>query len=196
MWQFLNANAGAIQAVGSIVTAAVTVALVIVTWRYVHLTQRMADVARQQLVFHEEAEAEKWRELNAHTKLLRALLAALPPTTRRPEALARQAVSWEASDVARLQRLAARLDRTAGERAATVVAAMTWLGERLREIKEIEDGEKYDWSAFPWDRWEREITVATRNLDAIAGTVAHRLKAVPASRPSRGDMNPDTGDGP
>jgi hypothetical protein len=184
MWPFLNANAGAIQALASMVTAAVTVALVVVTWRYVHLAQRMADVARQELVFHEEAEAEKWRELNAQTKLLRVLLAGLPPATRRPDALARHAASWEASDVARLQRLAARLDRTAGEQAASVVASMTWLSERLREIKDIDDSKRYDWDAFPWDRWERELKTATHNLDAIASAVRRRLKGLPSTRPT------------
>ncbi len=175
MWDFLNGNAGAIQAIASLVTAAVTVALVAVTWRYVHLTGRMAEAARAELMFHEEEEAEKWRELNAQTRLVRALLSTLPVDDRRPEALVRQAVSWDQADVARLQRLAARLDRSAGERAAAVVTSMTWLGERLREIKSADPGDEYNWAEFPWSRWTHEIATARSGLDVIAAAVTRKL---------------------
>ncbi len=177
IWGFFNANAAAIQAMASIVTAAVTVALVVVTWRYVHLSARIAEAARAELLFHEEEEAEKWRELNAQTRLIRALLSTLPAEDRGADALARQAVSWDQADVARLQRLAARLDRSAGERAATVVTAMTWLAERVREIKSADPESGYNWAEFPWARWTREIATARSGLDAIAATVNRKLAA-------------------
>jgi hypothetical protein len=45
---FLRANAAAIQALGAIVTKAVTIALVAITWRYVALTQGLAVATEEQ----------------------------------------------------------------------------------------------------------------------------------------------------
>ncbi len=182
MWDFLNANAGAIQAVAALVSALVTVVLVYITWRYVRLTQRLAEAASAEMSFHEEAEAEKWRELNAYTKLIRSLISGLPAAEQGAVRIMRQAPSWEPGDVMRLQRLAARLDRRAGERAAAVVTAMTWLGERLHEVKTADPDAASDWSRFPWGRWRQEIERATRGLDAIAAAVTERLKNLPPTK--------------
>ncbi len=182
MWHFLNSNAGAIQAMAALTTSLVTVVLVAITWQYVRLTQRLAEAATVEMVVHEEAEAEKWRELNAYTKLIRGLLSGLPPDREGAQRAMRQATSWEPGDVMRLQRLAARLDRRAGERAASIAAAMTWLGERVREVKNTDPDGPYDWSAFPWDRWRKEIDTARRALDDIASTVTRKLREVPSTR--------------
>ncbi len=187
MWDFLNANAGGIQAIAALVTALVTMVLALITWQYVRLTQRLAEAASAEMTFHEEAEAEKWRELNAYTKLVRGMLSALPVAPGASEAAERgmrQAASWETGDVMRLQRLAARLDRRAGERAAAVVTSMTWLGERLRDVKSSNPAEQYDWSKFPWSRWRKETQTARAGLDAIADTVTRRLSVLPQAKPS------------
>jgi hypothetical protein len=185
MWTFLNANAGGIQAIAALVTAVVTMVLALTTWQYVRLTQRLAEAASAEMTFREEAEAEKWRELHAYTKLVRGMLAALPAASSRSEAddhAMRQAASWETGDVMRLQRLAARLDRRAGERAAVVVNSMTWLGERLREVKGAGPAEAYDWSKFPWSRWRQEMDAARTGLDTISATVARRLRRMPQAK--------------
>ncbi len=188
MWHLLNSNAAAIQAVAALTTSLVTVVLVFITWRYVRLTQRLAEAASAEMSFHEEAEAEKWRELNAYTKLIRGLIAGLPTGEAGAGRVMRQAASWEPGDLARLQRLAARLDRRTGERAAAVVTSMTWLGERLRDAK-ADDAEDHDWSKFPWDRWRRELQTARDGLDAIASTVGQRLADLPQTKgaPGPGD---------
>ncbi len=186
MWHFLNANAGAIQAMASLATSIVTLVLVFITWRYVRLTGRLAEAATAEMVFREEAGAEKWRELNAHTKLIRGMLSGLPVTEQDADRRMRQVTSWEPADVMRLQRLAARLDRGAGERAAAVVAAMTWLGERVREVKNSDPEAGYDWAAFPWSRWRKETETATRGLDDIASGVTRRLRELPPTRTSPG----------
>ncbi len=182
MWHFLNSNAGAIQAMAALVTALVTMMLALVTWQYVRLTQRLAEAASAEMTFHEEAEAEKWRELDGYTKLIRDLLSGLPGGPDDADRRMRQAASWEPGDLMRLQRLAARLDRRAGERAAAVVTAMTWLGERLREVKGVDPAAEYDWSKFPWDRWRKEGEAARASLDLIAANVARRLRDLPAAR--------------
>ncbi len=186
MWQFLNANAGAIQAIAALTTSLVTVVLVFITWRYVRLTRRLAEAASVQMSFHQEAEAEKWRELNAYTKLIRGLISALPEREQDPDRAMRQAASWEPGDVKRLQRLAARLDRRAGERAAAIVAAMTWLGERVREVKETGSADQYDWAKFPWGRWRKELSTAREGLDAIASTVNRELADLPQTKGAPG----------
>lgn len=186
MWHFLNSNAGAIQAIAALTTSLVTVVLVFITWRYVRLTRRLAEAASAEMSFHEEAETEKWRELNAYTKLIRGLLSGLPASEQGADRAIRQAPSWESGDVMRLQRLAARLDRHAGERAAIVVTAMTWLAERLHEVKSKDPAEGYDWSTFPWNRWRKEIETARAALDAIAATVTRSLSGRPQTKGSPG----------
>ncbi len=187
MWHFLNSNAGAIQAMAAFVTALVTIVLALITWQYVRLTQRLAEAASAEMTFHEEAEAEKWRELNAHTKLIRGLLSGLPAGPQDADRRMRQATSWEAGDLMRLQRLAARLDRRAGERAAAVVTAMTWLGERLREVKAADPSSAYEWSRFPWGRWQKEAETANAGLDTIAQTVARKLRDLPSAAGGSGE---------
>ncbi len=186
MWEFLNSNAAAIQAIAALTTALVTMVLVLITWRYVRLTQRLAEAAKAELMFHEEAEAEKWRELNAYTKLIRDLLSGLPVREQDAERAMRQAASWEAGDLMRLQRLAARLDRLAGEHAAVVVTAMTWLGERLHEVKAADPSEGVNWTKFPWSRWQREMNGARTALDAIAAAVTDKLRDLPQAKESSG----------
>ncbi len=186
MWEFLNSNAAAIQAIAALTTAVVTSVLALITWRYVRLTQGLAEAAQAELMFHEEAEAEKWRELNAYTKLIRDLLSGLPAGERDGARAMSQAASWEAGDLPRLQRLAARLDRSAGEHAAVVVAAMTWLGERLHDVKTTDPDEGVNWSKFPWSRWQREMTSAKTALDAIAAAVTDKLRDRPQARESSG----------
>ena len=179
-------HAPSIQAVAALVTSLVTGVLVFITWRYVRLTRRLAEAAHAEMLFHEEAEAEKWRELNAYTKLVRGLISGLPVGGQGADGAMRQAPSWEIGDVVRLQRLAARLDRSAGERAAAVVTAMTWLGERLREVKSSGSADGFDWSKFPWDRWKKELSTAKGGLDLIGATVTHRMTDLPQTKGAAG----------
>lgn len=44
---WLNANAPAIQAIAALASVLVTVALAIITWRYVRLTRDLVETARQ-----------------------------------------------------------------------------------------------------------------------------------------------------
>ncbi len=64
MWEWLNHNAGSVQAATSVVTVVLTAVLVIVTWQYVRLTRRLADVATVQLKSQEKASVAESRELH------------------------------------------------------------------------------------------------------------------------------------
>jgi hypothetical protein len=78
MWQFLNQNAGAVQAVSSIVGVVVTIVLVKITRDYVLLTKRLADAAAAQLRFQREAEIAEYHELGTTLKLMGMIVASLP----------------------------------------------------------------------------------------------------------------------
>ena len=56
MCQYLNSNAGGIQAVSSILALLTTVVLAKITWKYVKLTKRLAETSETQLRFQKESE--------------------------------------------------------------------------------------------------------------------------------------------
>ena len=78
MLQWLNLNSGAIQALTSVLTLAVTAVLAIITWRYVRLTKDLTDVARAQLRGEREALAARRRELRTLAAMLRKHLLTIP----------------------------------------------------------------------------------------------------------------------
>src|SRR4051812_22156911 len=48
MLDWLNQNSGAVQGISSALTALVTIVLILVTWRYVRLTERLSQTAQDQ----------------------------------------------------------------------------------------------------------------------------------------------------
>lgn len=175
MWNLLNENAGAIQAIGSVVTAAVTAILVVVTWRYVHLTERLATAAAAQLEFQREAEVGKTRELNAYVRLITAILASLPNDQPTADRVIRQAINWGTDDLLRFQALASQLSLEAGEHAAAVATSMSWLAERVQAVKSTPPEVGYNWSRFPWAQWIDHLGRANTALEQVRRLVAARL---------------------
>lgn len=139
MWEALNENAPAVQALASLATLIVTGVFARVTWRYVQLTNRLADAASEQLRFQQEATRAKWHELWGYVKLLNRALSELPDETRRAtrDKDIRSAFLWDQSDLARFQSLAAQLGSLPGTNAALVVSSMSWLRDRVEEVRAV-----------------------------------------------------------
>jgi hypothetical protein len=175
VWNFLNENAGAIQAIGSVVTAVVTAILVVVTRRYVHLTERLATAAAAQLEFQKEAEVGKTHELNAYVKLIAAILASLPNDQQTADRVMRHAINWSPDDLLRFQALASQLSLEAGEHAATMATSMSWLAERVQDVKNTPPSAGYNWSRFPWAQWIDHLGQANAALEQVRRIVVARF---------------------
>lgn len=178
MWEALNENAPAVQALASLATLIVTGVFARVTWRYVQLTNRLADAASEQLRFQQEATRAKWHELWGYVKLLNRALSELPDETRRAtrDKDIRSAFLWDQSDLARFQSLAAQLGSLPGTNAALVVSSMSWLRDRVEEVRAVprERGINYD-RDFPWDRWCGELKRARDRLDDVREALKPKL---------------------
>lgn len=170
MLEFFNANAGAMQVLLSTCVVLSTIVLVAVTWRYVALTSQLAITARAQLEFQRDLRRElrdsKRRELIAVVKNLRLLLAHLPYEPERGERM-RDAALWQDDNPMYLQRLASEYDEVLAGHAATAVAALRWLKERVIEVKNVPRVQGVKWQEFPWSRWSEELRVARDELEVL-----------------------------
>lgn len=151
MLQWLNLNSGAIQALTSVLTLAVTAVLATITWHYVRLTKDLADVARAQLRGEREALAARRRELRTLAAMLRKHLLTLPQgdDPRLSEAILTRVVEWGDFDFDRFRALASELSDVAGNHAATAEHLMRWIGELVHTIRAANRTTGYDWSRFP-----------------------------------------------
>lgn len=174
MWQTLNANAGAIQALASLVTVLATVALVLVTWRYVRLTAALATAARQQVTVAEGAVLARQRELLALVKRLRTALGSLPAEIGDAEKI-RHSTLWDSQDLANLERLSAELDRESGEHAALASNSMNWLADRVAEVRATPRLQGVNWGSFPWPQWERELSSARSHVEQVRHAVLRTM---------------------
>jgi hypothetical protein len=176
--QWLNLNSGAIQALTSVLTLAVTAVLAIITWRYVRLTKDLADVARAQLRGEREALAARRRELRTLAAMLRKHLLTIPQgdDPRLSEAILTQVVEWGDFDFDRFRALASELSDVAGNHAATAEHRMRWIGELVHTIRAAHRGTGYDWSPFPTQEFKQAWVDAyyaageiLKSLDEIDG---------------------------
>lgn len=178
MLEFLNANAGAIQVLLSACVVFSTIVLVLVTWRYVALTRHLAGTARAQLAFQQDLRRElldsKRRELVALVRNLRLLLSYLPDEPANGE-LIRQAAMWQDDNPTYLQRLASEQDEVLAGHAATAVAALRWLKEKVVEVKNVPAIQGVNWQDFPWQRWSEELRVARGELEVLWKAVNGRV---------------------
>ncbi len=176
------------KAISSVLTAIVTGILVWITWRYVQLTQRLAEAASTQLQFQEEAELAKWRELQSQIKLITVILASLPTEQQSADKRMRSAISWDTGDLTRFQALASTLGEAVGQDAALAVGAMIWMRERVKEVKGVRPEIGYDWTKFPWERWVAELNQAKGKIGDVFEALKPKLAAI--RRPNQG-MQPD-----
>lgn len=139
IWNWLNINSLAIQAMALVVSVGVTVFLVYYTRKYVGLTQSLAETANAELLSREEARKVRRRELES---FVRALLNTLEPLevygTLGVEALegtlrSSKALDW--ADFERFTLLAAEIDTETARQAQALKRDLSWLNDRIKEMK-------------------------------------------------------------
>lgn len=166
MLDWLAANATLVQAISSIVSVMVTVALAVITYEYVRLTQRMAESSDAQLMILRASVSAKINALAGYVKTLRILVDELPDTLADADRL-RTAATWTSDNLAEFQRLASEHSRRAGERAAIVVPSLRWVRDRVDTVKAAKPGESVAWDAFLSDQWTSHKQRASLELEAI-----------------------------
>lgn len=189
---WLNTYASAIQALGAVVSALATVALIVITWRYVALTRALAETATQQLDFQRASaraqREELRRELLACAKHLRSLLAHLPTDRSKAEGV-RDVAMWKDEDLANFQRVASQYDEMLGQRAAVIVGPLRWIKEQVTAVQSTPRERGFDWNRFAWQRWVSEVQGAAAQVGQIF------LEAA-ACRNRDADSAPEAGRGP
>jgi len=119
---WLNANAGAIQAISSVFGIVVTTVLVIITARYVGLTKTLAEAANAQSKARSAELEARRQELKSMVSLLSSALESVPAASPRADTdrKMRNATSTDDFDFGRFRQLSAQQDPKLGEYAATV----------------------------------------------------------------------------
>jgi hypothetical protein len=139
IWNWLNTNSLAIQAIALVVSVGVTVFLVYYTRKYVSLTQKLAETANAELLSREKARKVRRDELESFVRALLKTLEslevygsigreALEKTMRESKGLA-----W--ANFERLTMLAAEIDGETAQQAHALKPDLSWLNDRITEVK-------------------------------------------------------------
>jgi hypothetical protein len=176
MWYFFNSNAAGIQAGAAIVSLIATIALILITRKYVRLTGDLATAASKQIRFHEEAQVAKLNELGTYLKLAGMILASFPTEQAEADRLMRQSLSWDGFDFARFQELATGLGPIEGKHAAIAVGAISYLRDRAREVRSVNPLQGFNWSQFGWKDYGEKLEQALGRIKDIQGVLNTRLQ--------------------
>jgi hypothetical protein len=157
VWDWLNNNAGAMQAIASVASVAVTVVLVVITWRYVRLTKGLAEAANAELLGQSEASKARRRELTGQIKLLLDALATLPNWANWDhvdlDATMRDSNGWENFDFGGFRELAAEVNDDASSHAAIVESKMRRMEELVRRARKPDPGLQYVYYSGMKNEW-------------------------------------------
>jgi hypothetical protein len=158
---WLNANATAIQALGSAATVLLTAVLAWITWRYVKLTQSLVSVQLG------EAAARR-RELRTQLDLISGFLREFPSPDepRLSGALGGYFVDLRDMSGSRVRALAAEVSTEAGHQSAVLEEHVTWLINLVRDIRTR--GAGYDWDSFPKKEYEARVRSARDAFDRLS----------------------------
>jgi hypothetical protein len=164
---WLNANAAAIQALGSAATVLLTAVLAWITWRYVKLTQSLVSVQLG------EATARR-RELRTQLDLISGFLREFPSPDepRLSRALGGYFIDLRDLSGSRVRALAAEISAEAGHQAAALEEHVTWLINLVRDVRSREAS--YDWSGFPKQEYEARVRSALDALERLSTEMESR----------------------
>ena len=154
MFHWLNQNTGAVTAIAALIQACVTVALVVLTTRYVRLTNRIATATQQQADLVATEREDRLRNqrdaLGALVGQLEKTLAELPDVAPSAEHVAGITL-WPDETLAKLIELTAEVPGVDPRGAERAVAALRWLGERVSGLRGGNESETV-LSAWPQQR--------------------------------------------
>lgn len=166
-------TAATIQAISAAVTTGVTIALAVITHRYVTLTRKLSETAAAQLAHTVSTESRAVaRDAATLAQLSESLLTRvreLPKDSGTPQASVRirSASLWTAEELADLVRLAGRVGEAESANAAGLIAPLGWLADKARAVKAESAGSGFAYSAIDWDRWKRDYTECHQLLGGL-----------------------------
>jgi hypothetical protein len=162
MFEWLNQNAAAVQALASVCSVMATVALLLITRQYVGLTQELARAAREQLQRTVESEAAQLMTL---IDVFLGSLKRLPIAEADRDAL-RSVSLWKHADVITFGSLAASAlgSRPEVQRA---MQRLNWVHSNADRVQQSDPQVPFPWEQFPWDDWARQVDEARTALQAV-----------------------------
>jgi hypothetical protein len=166
--------ANIVQAISSIITVLVTVALAIITANYVKLTKRIADLSESQFDFQQQSETVRKNELSLELKsyalFFKKLIEPLPFEVfdnGKLDKCIRGSIVWSNKDVYKLQKLASFLSEGKAEDAAEISTALRFIKGKIDEVKIVPPLLGYSYTDFPWAVWVMNIKLVNEKLDII-----------------------------
>ena len=160
---WLNRNAAAIQALGSIASIVTTVALVWITARYVALTQDLARAAREQLRIQQQSALSETARLITLAEVFLSTLEHLPDGDDRVEQI-NDIVIWRRGDVTALGTLAASVVG-AEAHVRHAIQSLNWLRDKAEQIQQLDHDSQS--TSIPWPQWRKELSAARRSLTML-----------------------------
>jgi hypothetical protein len=161
--EWLNTNAGAVQAMSSVLIAMLTVFLVCVTYRYMRLTRVLAEAATEQLRSQREAAHARQTELAAEIEFWRAELDSFPQDSRpaQQEQEREHALALRDYDFSGFIKLASEVGYLAGTEASRFKVEIRKLFTQLNQARdtnpEFPSFHNFAWGTF----YKRRITALT-----------------------------------
>ena len=164
MLRWLNENTGAVTAIAALIQACVTIALVVLTTRYVRLTNRIAAATQMHADVAATERQERLRNnrdaLSALVGQLQRTLADLPNVAPSTEHVAGVTL-WPDETLAKLLELTAEVPGVEPKWAERAVAALRWIGERVSGIRSGNEAENV------LNAWPQQRSEAQRALQSI-----------------------------
>jgi hypothetical protein len=159
-----------IQAVAAVVQAVAAIVIYLVTRDYVRLTGRLAASASEQLRLQrlDRLADDKQRAMivSARAKTVLQRLEHLPPDmqTSGADRTIREVALWSEGDVEAVHAASASLLGMASEAAAKASMTLTWLRDRVTEIRSVRPEIGFDYRRFPYDAWKANLADAQMAL--------------------------------
>jgi hypothetical protein len=174
MFEWLNHNAAAVQALASVFSVIATVVLLRITRQYVGLTQELARAAREQLRFQQRTVASEAAQLLTLIDVFLGSLRKFPVEKAQAETL-RTVSMWKHADISTFGSLAASVlgQRQEVQRA---IQRLNWLRGAAERAQSSES--EAGLTDFPWSDWKRQIDEARTALEAVRGD-AQSVDATP-----------------
>ena len=165
MFDWLNKNAAAVQALASVFSVITTIVLLGITRQYVKLTQELARAAREQLKFQERSFVSEGAQLVTLVDVFLGSLKRIPTKESEGDQL-RTASLWKHSDVTTFGSLAATVlgTRTEVQRA---IQRLNWIRTTAEKVQQAAQGDDHPWQDFAWDDWNRQVGEARTALQAV-----------------------------
>ena len=165
MFEWLNRNAAAVQALASVFSVVATVVLLRITRQYVALTQELARAAREQLRFQQRTVASEAAQLLTLIDVFLGSLKRLPTDTSNADTI-RKAALWKHPDVSNFGSLAAAVlgQRPEIQRA---IQRLNWLHSTVDRVQQSDPNAAKSLHDFPWADWTRQIEEARAALQAV-----------------------------